>query len=298
MNLITKLCISAISLSALGLTGCASVQEKHKSQQSYVDYRSFAKNIALQLNLEYVSDIKLPADTLVPDSATHQFAKDTTINALINKNPLTRSLPNNSFNAFLLIDTGNWLKRRFARDNHNWILYYLPDNGRMTAEQAAEAQANQLNQAIARFLKDKKDEFETIEVEKVQKLEGLKTYAFQAKFKGKFCSEKIYGEDRPCVLYFGIPYKEENLFQINVPNWIEPSEPPAWKNNSISVSFFKLNPVKQVSSHNEHFFYEALSPYLPDNVFFYVPAHTKSDANNPPLVLDNKKVHFFVKPQK
>jgi hypothetical protein len=207
-------------------------------------------------------------------------------------------MPNNMFGAFFLIDTGNMLKRHFARDNRNWILYYLPDNGRMTAEQAAEAQASQLYEAVKKFLEDKKAEFQVIKLENVQKLEAYKTYAFQAKFTGKFCSEKIYGEDRPCILYMGIPYKDDKLFQINVPNWIERSEPPAWKNSSISVAFYKENPTERVPSHNEPVFYEALSPYLPNNVFLYAAFHTKKNASNPPVVFDNKNSYFFIKPKK
>jgi hypothetical protein len=307
LRFFAKSCIFTLSFAALvsGLTGCASVEELRAQREAYNPNESFAKNIGNQLGLSLVKDIDISAgsqdmNASIPESASLGFVKDTTMNVLVNKTPWlpSSSFSERNFGALFVLGLSSAFSRVAAKDDHNWILYYLPDNGRMTAEQAAEAQAEELNLAITKFLNDRKDDFKIIEIEKVQKFDGAKMYGFLARFSSKFCAEKIYGEDRPCILFFNVRYREKDLHQTKVPHWIDPSEPSAWKNQNVGITFFKENPMKSVKSPNEYLFYQAFSPYLPNNVFLYAAFNSTSDGNNPPMIFDNKKVYFFVKPKK
>jgi hypothetical protein len=295
MNLFAKILLSAALLAAF--TGCTPLEELRQNAQAYNAEDSFAKNITHQLSLR-LKDQELPKDAPrdLPPSATDRFLKDTAVNVSLHAAAGTFA----GFGPLFFFSAGEWLFSRPEPETRNWILFYLPDNGTpMTEKDAAEAQIAELKKSFDRFFEAKKAEYTEVEYSGSLKVPLFDRLLFGYLFANKMCREQIVKSDGRVFISVVVPYTDNNLYRINVPDWINPAKPAAWKNTAMEIEFrYPKGTLHRNKSPNEYLFFQEFAPFLPDNAFIYAAPHKNDDGQNPPMVFDNKKVHFFVKPPK
>jgi hypothetical protein len=289
MRFLAKILLAVFVI--IQVSGCGLMDEVREDKRVYNVNHSYAKNIATLMWLE-------PRDFTLPPGVTAFDVTNDENKAQIDLSPFFRNHQSSSpffrglNNYFLALDVADMLfggEKSEARDH---MLIFLPGDAGMEDSEVSEAAFKQLAESIGRFFEAKKDEYPGAEITPVEKT--LMFHELRVDFKGRLCSESLQPGAETCGISILGSYPF--IYRTKLPRWLDRAEPDIWHYYSITIRFYKDKSYKQFKSRNEYMFLVELARFMPDNTFIYAAPRKDQDGATPPMIIDNKKIHFFIRP--
>lgn len=289
MRFLAKILLAVFVI--IQFSGCGVMDGVREDLRVYNVNHSYAKNVANLMWLD-TKDFNLP-----PGISTFDVSNDEN-KAQIDLSPFFKNHQSSSpffrglNNYFLALDVADMLFGGEKSEDRNHMLIFLPGDAGKEDIEVSEAAFKQITESIGRFIEAKKDEYPDSEIIPVEKV--LMSHQLHVKFKGRLCAESLQPGAENCgITLMGLyPF----IYRTKIPRWLDRSEPDVWHYYSITIDFFKDRPFRNFKSRNEYMFLVELARFMPDNTFIYAAPRKERDGATPPMVIDNRKIHFFIRP--
>jgi hypothetical protein len=267
--------------------GCGLTEKQKEENRIYNPNLSYARNVARTMNLR-IGDAARPAGNIDPTNKEGQATQMLILSPVIGLSPFfffARPAPARDFS---------------QRESMNNLLLYVPADVADNEQDASLAHMVKLRKILEQFFSERSADYAEPQITDVLiwKFLGINFHLIQTSFKNKNCSERITRDARRCVVSFTSMFSNGNVYPIRKPAWLDPAETPSWQNSTIIIRFFKPDgkEAEQVQSPYEYLFLEDLAKFLPDDSFIYAAPRFTKYGNSVPMIISNKQIHLFVRP--